>query len=189
MRPPAINLPNAERWATLEPLVDELLSLPPAVRSARLNVIEAGDVATARALRALLQARDEASAHQWLAGQAAPISICYPYAALEPLLPRLSATAWYAEPVRSTAAATHRSALESSLQDVKIPLRAVIGTVDLPVEALAALQPGDVIRVDERVTDPIELAIADDVRTWALPGRVGDRMALQLVTSLRSVED
>lgn len=124
-----------------------------------------------------------------LAGQAAPLSICYPHAALEPLLPRLSATAWYAQPDRTSSAGTHRGAIEAALQDVEIAVRAVLGTVELPVGALASLQPGDVIRVDDRVDRPIPLTIADGVQAWAVPGRLGDRMALQVVSSLRSLED
>ncbi len=123
-----------------------------------------------------------------LGGQAAPVSLCYPHAALEPLLPRLSATAWYAQPVRSAADATYRQEVEAALLEAEIPVRAVLGSVELPVEALTSLQPGDVIRVDDRVDRPIAVTIADGPRLWARPGRVGDRLALQIVTPLRAVE-
>ena len=123
------------------------------------------------------------------AGQAAPVSICYPHSTLEPLLPKLSATAWYAQPVRGSASGFHRETIEASLQDVAIPIEALLGTVELPVEDLASLQPGDVIRVDERMDRPVPLLVGGGVRAWGVPGRVGDRMALRIVTPLQARED
>ena len=72
---------------------------------------------------------------------------------------------------------------------MEIPVAATFGAVDLPVEALAELRPGDVIRLDERVDEPVLLSIEDQVRAWAIPGRVGDRLALELVAPLHPVED
>ncbi len=124
-----------------------------------------------------------------LGGQTAPVSICYPHATLEPLLPRLSATAWYAQPVRSSTSTAYREDLEACLMEAEIPVRVVLDGIELPVEALASLQPGDVIRMDDRVGQPIAMTIADGPRLWGVPGRVGDRLALQIARPLRSVEE
>ena len=123
-----------------------------------------------------------------LAGQTATLTLCYPHAALEPLVPRLSASAWYAQPDRSNDAGAGRDELAAALQAVDIPVTAVLGAVELTVEALAGLQPGDTIRLEERAGAPILLSIMDQARAWAQPGRVGDRLALRIVTPLEPVE-
>jgi flagellar motor switch protein FliM len=124
-----------------------------------------------------------------LGGQAAPVTLCYPHASLEPLVPRLSATAWYAQPDRtSTGAAAGRAELAASLRTVDIPVTAVLGAVELSVESLVGLQVGDVIRFEERADSPVLLSVMDQAHAWAIPGRVGDRMALRVVTPLESVE-
>ena len=124
-----------------------------------------------------------------LAGQTAALTVCYPHAALEPLIPRLSATAWYAQSGRGAAAEQHAQDLRRSLETVELQVAATFGSALLPVEMLADLEAGDVIRLDERVDRPVVLSIEDQVRAWAVPGRLGDRLALELVAPLRPVED
>ncbi len=123
-----------------------------------------------------------------LSGQAATIVIAYPHGALTPLLGRLSGTAWYAQADRQSTSADARASLEQSLDQVAIPISAVLGVVDLPVETLAKLQPGDVIRFDERIDEPIRIWVADQVHAWGIPGQIGDRIALRLMTPLTAVE-
>ncbi len=121
-------------------------------------------------------------------GQTAPLTVCYPYASLEALMPRLSATAWYAQPDRTATTGRSRAEVEDALQLVEIPLIARLGSVDLPLEALADLEPGDVIRFDDRADQPLRLSIMNQANAWAVPGRVGDRLALRVVTPLQPVE-
>ncbi len=121
-------------------------------------------------------------------GRAATFAVVYPHAALEPLLSRLSATAWYAQADRDRDTKASRPLLEAALDRVEVPLTAILGAVELPVDTLADLKPGDVIRLDERVADPIRIWISDQVRAWGVPGRIDDRLAVQLVTPLTPLE-
>jgi flagellar motor switch protein FliM len=121
-------------------------------------------------------------------GHTATISVAYPHASLEPMLTRLSATAWYAQSDRRSSRPDQRSSITRVLDQVSVTARAVLGAVEIPIEVLANLQPGDVIRFDERSDDPIGVWISDQVRSWGVPGRVGDRLALRLVSPLALVE-
>jgi flagellar motor switch protein FliM len=122
------------------------------------------------------------------AGQTAPMTICYPYNTLEPLLPRLAATMWYAQRRQLPNDSSAREILEGEIRSVEIPIAASFRAVDIPVEALTELQPGDVIRFDEHFDEPVLIAVADQAQAWALPGRVGDRVALRLVSPLQPME-
>jgi flagellar motor switch protein FliM len=122
------------------------------------------------------------------AGQTAPMTICYPYNTLEPLLPRLAATMWYSQRRQAAGSSTVRDILESEIRSVEIPLSASFRAVDIPVEALTELRPGDVIRFDEHFDEPVLIAVADQAQAWAIPGRVGDRVALRLVSPLQPME-
>jgi flagellar motor switch protein FliM len=122
------------------------------------------------------------------AGQTAPITICYPYATLEPLMPRLAATMWYAQRRPVAGNADIREILESEVRSVEIAVAASFRAVDIPVEALSELRPGDVIRFDEHFDEPVLIAVSDQAQAWAIPGRVGDRVALRLVSPLQPME-
>jgi flagellar motor switch protein FliM len=122
------------------------------------------------------------------AGQTAPMTICYPYATLEPLLPRLAATMWYAQRRAASSNAGIREILENEVRSVEIPVAASFRAVDIPVEALTELRPGDVIRFDEHFDEPVLIAVSDQAQAWAIPGRVGDRVALRLVSPLQPME-
>jgi flagellar motor switch protein FliM len=122
------------------------------------------------------------------AGQTAPMTICYPYASIEPLLPRLAATMWYAQRRQLAGSAGVREILESEVRAVEIPISATFRAIDIPVEALSELRPGDVIRFDEHFDEPVLIAVSDQAQAWAIPGRVGDRVALRLVTPLIPTE-
>ncbi len=122
------------------------------------------------------------------AGQTAPMTICYPYASLEPLLPRLAATMWYSQRRQVAGSSSAREDIENEIRSVEIPIAATFRAVDIPVEALTELRPGDVIRFDEHFDEPVLVAVADQAQAWAIPGRVGDRVALRLVSPLQPME-
>jgi flagellar motor switch protein FliM len=122
------------------------------------------------------------------AGQTAPMTICYPYSSLEPLLPRLAATMWYAQRRAVSGSSAVRDILENEVRSVEISVAASFRAVDIPVEALSELRPGDVIRFDEHFDEPVLVAVSDQAQAWAIPGRVGDRIALRLVTPLAPME-
>jgi flagellar motor switch protein FliM len=121
-------------------------------------------------------------------GQTAPMTICYPYSSLEPLLPRLAATMWYSQRRAASGNSSIRDILENEVRAVEIPVAASFRAVDIPVEALTELRAGDVIRFDEHFDEPVLIAVSDQAQAWAIPGRVGDRMALRLVTPLQPME-
>jgi flagellar motor switch protein FliM len=119
-------------------------------------------------------------------GTNAPMSMCLPYNSLEAVMSRLSATTWYAQQ-RSVVDGAVRAEISSTLQIVEVPLTAVLGGVELTVDELASLKPGDVIRFSERADHPVRLSVMDQAMAWAAPGRVGDHIALRLLTPLQQL--
>jgi flagellar motor switch protein FliM len=73
--------------------------------------------------------------------------------------------------------------LETLIQELPLALSVELGSVALPLTYLAQLKPGDVLILDQRVTEPLRAAIAgrDKFRVW--PGRVGARQAVQVAAA------
>jgi flagellar motor switch protein FliM len=123
-----------------------------------------------------------------LAGQTAPLTVCYPHLTLEPLLPRLSASAWYSKTDSGADQQAEQAGLAAVLQAVEVPVAATLVGAELSIDELLGLERGDIIRFDDRFDQPIRLTVMDEARAWAIPGRIGDRVALRIVSHLQSME-
>ncbi|WP_052668832.1 flagellar motor switch protein FliM [Nitriliruptor alkaliphilus] len=77
-------------------------------------------------------------------------------------------------------AAANRSALLATTSDVAVQL----GSVRMDAGTLAALAPGDVVRLDHRVGDPASVVLEDRQIGTAHLGRRGRRLAVQIATPL-----
>ena len=63
-------------------------------------------------------------------------------------------------------------------------VRAEVAAVDLPIEEVLALQPGDVLRLDARADDGVTLSPDAVPVHRAQPGRSGGRRAVQMTERL-----
>jgi flagellar motor switch protein FliM len=72
------------------------------------------------------------------------MSLCLPFATLEPVLPLLVAQRWFGSPAGAEAHAAS-GAISQFLQRTALEVRAQLGTVQMPIDRVTRLQPGDVI--------------------------------------------
>jgi flagellar motor switch protein FliM len=80
--------------------------------------------------------------------------------------------------------AQQAAAVREAVGQVEMSVRAEVAAVDLPIERVLALQPGDVLRLDALATDGVTL-FADSVPMHrAAPGRSGGRRAVQVTERL-----
>jgi flagellar motor switch protein FliM len=67
------------------------------------------------------------------------------------------------------------------LGEVPVELRAVLGQAELTLDELSSLQVGDVIALDRRAQDPVELLIGDHAFCRARAGLAGQLVAVELI--------
>jgi flagellar motor switch protein FliM len=173
----------AEAWSTvaeLAPRVDGDIQLTPTM----LRIAAPSDVVAVLAFE--IRYEVGRTAESIGIPQSAPMSICIPHSTLEPVLARLSATSWYSQAPK-TVDVTGRGDLTATLQNVEVPVTAILGGVELSVDELASLKPGDVIRFSERADHPVRLSVMDQAMAWAVPGRIGDKVAVRLLTPLQQL--
>lgn len=88
-----------------------------------------------------------------------------------------------ADPPPPTAAPqsdAQRRQIESLVREMPIDLTVTLGSSDLTLLDLAKLQPGDLLVLHQKVSEPLPAAVggADKFRVW--PGAVGGRQAVQI---------
>lgn len=70
--------------------------------------------------------------------------------------------------------------LESLAQQIPVELSVILGNVQLHVSQLARMRAGDLVILNQRVTEPLVACVAGEKKFLVWPGRVGPRQAFQI---------
>jgi flagellar motor switch protein FliM len=115
-----------------------------------------------------------------LDGISSALTLLLPWSAIEPVAERISARDDSGGPLDGPEAASVRRAVGR----VEMTVRAEVGAVELPIEEVLALRPGDLLRLDAAAGQGVTL-YADEVPVHrGRPGRSGGRRAVQVTHRL-----
>lgn len=106
------------------------------------------------------------------------MSICYPYSAIEPIMPRITQTRLSTK--KGEANETERRWMREQLGASTLPMTAVLGRADLTVRDFLKLRRGDVITLDRRIREPVELLFGGVSKAEARPGLKGKHRCVQI---------
>lgn len=107
------------------------------------------------------------------------INLCFPYSTLEEILPLFSTERWFLL-MTSAGKPANEEVLKSEIELTRVPVISELGSVQLKLGEIGSLKPGQVIRLDNRITDPIVVKIGDKTAFLGRPGTVGKRIAVQV---------
>lgn len=106
-------------------------------------------------------------------------NICIPYAVVEPVIEKINTKYWY-----STAEVrdedVYREIIENSLNRAQIPVRAIMGRSAISVNDFMHLQVGDIIKVDTKIEDELDVYVGNIKKFSALPGAYDDAYAVKI---------
>lgn len=112
------------------------------------------------------------------------MNICIPYAVLEPVIDKVNTKYWYSTTAEAEDGA-FRDYLEESLQRARIPVRAIMGKSAISVNDFIHLQPGDIIKVNTKLEDELEVYVGNIKKFSAIPGAYEDSYAVKIKTIYR----
>jgi len=108
------------------------------------------------------------------------MNFCIPYLTIEPIISKLSSQFWFSS-VRRSSTTQYLGTLKEKLSTVDMDVVAEIGSIQLPIRDVLALQVGDVVRLSNiRVGDPLTLSVGNKPKFYCQPGVVGKKMAVQI---------
>src|SRR5690606_21895052 len=111
------------------------------------------------------------------------INICYPYRLLERVLGRTGMKQWVSSALTPVSPLI-RDRYEDTVRTVDVELRAELGRTRLAVTELMNLEPGDVIPIARRTSDPLQVFVGDQEKLKAVAGRAGKYRALRVLEVL-----
>jgi len=113
-------------------------------------------------------------------GSSGLLTICYPYVTLEPLVDRLAAQHWMDSESKGNVERESRD-MQASLQKVGIPVSAELGITSLTIRDFLRLRVGDIVTLERKVAEPIELNVNGRPKFLARPGLHGKMRGCEIV--------
>ena len=96
------------------------------------------------------------------------MNICLPYTTLEPVMDKLNTKYWFST-MKEKDSNSYEAAIENIIDNALIPMKAVLGTSKINVQDFVNLQLGDIIRLDRKVDDELEVYVGNIKKFKALP--------------------
>ena len=110
------------------------------------------------------------------------INLCYPYITIEPIAIRLGG-----QNLVSSAKEVPREELEKNRKRITVfdtTIKANLGYADLSIRDLLNLKIGDVVTLNNRVTDKVEIYVEDQLKYSGRAGLLGKHRAVEILTRI-----
>ncbi len=116
------------------------------------------------------------------------INICIPHVVLEPIVPNLSVRYWMQSNTKENSP-EQKARIESNIQRSSLPVIAELGSTAISIEDFLFLQQGDVIQLDQSISQPLTVKVDNIPKFIGQPGKVKKHMAVQIMESLKGGDD
>ncbi|MCR5011200.1 MAG: flagellar motor switch protein FliM [Lachnospiraceae bacterium] len=116
------------------------------------------------------------------------MNVCIPFMTIESIIDNLNTKFWFTNMVADDAE-DHRQDLENLLRKVDVPVKALLGRSEIAVSDFLTLQPGDIIRLERRVDNELDIYVGMYKKFSAVPGTDHDRYAVRITSVYREEEE
>ena len=112
------------------------------------------------------------------------MNICLPFLTVEDVIDKLNTKYWYAN-MQQYDETDYADAIEVLIRKAQIPIKAVLGNSTISVSDFSMLQVGDIIRLDRKAEEELEVYVGNIKKFTALPGASGDNYAVRVTEVIR----
>ena len=112
------------------------------------------------------------------------MNICLPFITLEDVMDKLNTKYWYST-MRERDGEHYEEAIEGIISRAKIPIRALLGKSTISVNDFMNIQIGDIIKLDSKVDDELDVYVGNIMKFRALPGAISDSYAVRVTSVIR----
>ncbi len=113
-------------------------------------------------------------------GNSGLLTICYPYVTLESIMKDLIGKSWVDQSKKGDAE-LDLTTNSDNLQEVCADVTAQLGSAQITIRDFVNLKVGDVIQLDQRVSQPLDVYVRGVKKYLARPGIVGKKTGFQVI--------
>jgi len=107
------------------------------------------------------------------------LNICIPHMVIEPIIPKLSTRVWLSS-TRKENSEEDQQFLADRITAVNTEVRAVIGKAQIKIQDFVNMKPGDIIPLNTKVTEEVELYVKDKLKFKGIVGIKKRHMAVKI---------
>ncbi|WP_035289812.1 flagellar motor switch protein FliM [Clostridium sp. KNHs214] len=115
------------------------------------------------------------------------INICIPYLSIEKVLDKLVVQYWFKES-DDAFKEDSREKIKNRLNIVDIQIKALLGKCSLTVEDFLRLNKGDIITLDQKTSEPMDVLIGEQTHYYGKVGTIGKNKGVQIL-DIKDVEN
>ena len=112
------------------------------------------------------------------------MNICLPFITLEDVMDKLNTKYWYST-MQTREDTEYIDVIETAIAKAQIPIKAVVGSSKISVNDFVNLQRGDIIKIDRRYEDELEIYVGNMLKFKALPGSASENYAVKITKVIR----
>ncbi|MSR91848.1 flagellar motor switch protein FliM [Inconstantimicrobium porci] len=112
------------------------------------------------------------------------LHLCIPYLSIEKFLDKLIMQNWFRAEDSSDNDIAHEN-IRHGIDEVTVNVEAELGKTSILVDDFLKLTQGDVLMLNEKVTEPIKVYIEDELCYCAKPGTIGKKVGVSILDTIR----
>lgn len=110
------------------------------------------------------------------------INLCIPYVFFEGIIDKLSFRNWF--DTNQVASQEDSEELQKSLNNVQLELEVLLGKAQMNLSDFLHLAVGDVIKLNRKITEPLDTFIEGKPFYQVIPGKKDDQFAVELIDKI-----
>lgn len=116
------------------------------------------------------------------------INICIPFLSVESIIDKLNTKYWYSS-MQEADRETYADFIESQIAHTKIPISAILGRSKISVSDFINLQVGDIIPLDTKIDDEIDVLVGNIRKFRAKAGLMDQKNAVKILEIIRKEDE
>ena len=112
------------------------------------------------------------------------MNVCLPYTLLEPVMDKLNTKFWFSN-MQEKDPTMYGEVIENVISKIKVPIKAILGESKVNVSDFVNLQIGDIIKIDKKVDQELDVYVGNIKKFNALPGYFEDKYAVRITDVIR----
>lgn len=110
------------------------------------------------------------------------MNICIPYMSFENIIDKLSMRNWF--DFEKDSGDFYKEILSERIKSLQVNLEVNLGNSIITVDDFLHLEDGDIIQLDKKINSPLKMYIEDKVHYLVKPGRVDNKLAVEVLQFL-----